>query len=241
MIRKHRFTGGRGEFEVNPAEEKISLASSALLADGGPRNLFLELPKNAKLNDAWSDALNAQMDYPSCLGENEGYAITAYTSDECFEEFNADTRSHVTNLMTGGAMEFHAMAYRWKGLYHLLRNGLKNLNSSTPIDAYRGMDFNPAEKLKKKDALYFKQFTSTTTNKSTAAKFGKILFAIKTYRSAPIDSLSFFSGEDEVLIPPNEIFVITDISETPRLTYTLISVDDPMVPNLYQKVADEHL
>ncbi|XP_048806950.1 NAD(P)(+)--arginine ADP-ribosyltransferase 1-like [Lagopus muta] len=139
-------------------------------------------------------------------------AVVAYSAaDGMCEKFNADTRQ-------GGLSHQHYMqSYHFKTLHFLLTQALQALRKSNPkpdkcYNVYRGVQgirFT-AEKGK---AVRFGQFTSASLDKNAAKEFGKdTFFEIQTCHGVSINPLSFFPSEEEVLIPPFEVFEVTKFS-----------------------------
>ncbi|XP_031467966.1 NAD(P)(+)--arginine ADP-ribosyltransferase 1-like, partial [Phasianus colchicus] len=68
---------------------------------------------------------------------------------------------------------------------------------------------------KEGQTVRFGQFTSASLKKDAAEDFGKdTFFVINTCYGVPINPLSYFPDEQEVLIPPFEVFEVIKISHS---------------------------
>lgn len=143
------------------------------------------------------------------LTQDQAIAVLAYTDDGGMsQQFNKATRE-------GGRSRHHYLnSYHFKVLHFLLTQALQALQRSQPgcHDVYRGVEgihFTATIGT----AVRFGQFTSTSLWKNVTKKFGQdTFFVVNTCYGVPIMNLSYFKNQSEVLIPPFEVFEVTDFT-----------------------------
>ncbi|XP_078260743.1 ecto-ADP-ribosyltransferase 5-like [Rhinoraja longicauda] len=154
---------------------------------------------------------------PEGLLEEHVIAVLCYTLDQppLYRNFNKAIRNYGVND------EIYSKCFHYKSLHYLLSVALSILQKSTwgpdPGTAvYRGMD----RKVQVSEGINirFGQFASTSldimqsistfTNEEISSN---TLFNITTAHGVSIQNLSFFRTEEEVLIPPYEVFKVTKV------------------------------
>ncbi|XP_069790172.1 ecto-ADP-ribosyltransferase 5-like [Narcine bancroftii] len=174
-------------------------------------------------SDAWLKASQEWKNKKSEVIISEGMldehfiAILCYTLDSppLYRYFNQAIRNYGVND------EMYAKCFPYKSLHYLLSVALSILKSSAwqpgpRAQVYRGID----KKVQVSEGAHvrFGQFASTSLNMyqsvSTFTKKGtgtSTLFNITTAHGVSIEKISFFRSEEEVLIPPYEVFNVTKI------------------------------
>nr|ACM09547.1 Ecto-ADP-ribosyltransferase 5 precursor [Salmo salar] len=173
----------------------------------------LYLPKerreNKDFNQAWT-AAEKHYKKKGKLSKNYSLAIQVYVNaaSNIYKSFNEATRSQKKSYST---------TFQYHSLHFLLTNALRILNNNffkrfikKHFYTFRGTnvtfhhDRNPT--------IRFGQFTSSSLDKEIAKGFGtKSCFEIATYFGAPLGKYSQLPHEKEVLIPPYEVFKITEV------------------------------
>ncbi|KAJ7313849.1 hypothetical protein JRQ81_005600 [Phrynocephalus forsythii] len=173
-----------------------------------------ELAASKLYNEAWETALlsgqyNRTWLYPRNLEELSEVAICTYTQNDppLYEEFNTATR-------TAGKGPKEYAAYRFKSLHFLLTWATRFWRKEISCQrVYRGTNVNFSI------GQYFRfgQFTSTSEKKKVARFFGKAtFFSLITCKGIEINGLSAFHYEEEVLVPPYEMFKVKAIEDTAK-------------------------
>ncbi|POI20086.1 hypothetical protein CIB84_016168, partial [Bambusicola thoracicus] len=174
-----------------------------------------EFSRNSFYADTWKKAAKEWQkrcrrpaDCPQ-LRPEQAIAVLAYTAaSRMCARFNAATRQG------GRTHEDYLHSYHFKTLHFLLTQALLDLRASQPRCYYvyrgvRGIRFMARRGM----SVRFGQFTSSSRSKKATEKFGQdTLFVMKTCYGVPIKQLSFIEEEDEVLIPPFEVFEVTNFS-----------------------------
>ncbi|XP_029622367.1 ecto-ADP-ribosyltransferase 5-like [Salmo trutta] len=175
--------------------------------------LDLYLPKerqeNKDFNQAWT-AAEKHYKIKGKLSKNYSLAIQVYVNatSNIYKSFNEATRTQKKSYST---------TFQYHSLHFLLTNALRILNNNflkrfikKHFYTFRGTnvtfhhDRNPT--------IRFGQFTSSSLDKEIAKGFRtKSCFEIATYFGAPLGKYSQLPHEKEVLIPPYEVFKITEV------------------------------
>ncbi|XP_021237659.1 NAD(P)(+)--arginine ADP-ribosyltransferase 2-like [Numida meleagris] len=176
----------------------------------------LELAKNNVFASVWRKAAAewqkrwGHLAHTPLLKREQAIAVLAYSAaSNLYKQFNAATRE-------GGRSHQHYLhSYPFKALHFLLTEALRALRKSQPHHCYhvyrgvRGIRF--MAHIGK--AVRFGQFTSSSLRKDVAEKFGwDTFFVMETCYGVPIKYFSFFPPVEEVLIPPFEVFQVTNIA-----------------------------
>ncbi|XP_024077930.1 NAD(P)(+)--arginine ADP-ribosyltransferase 2-like, partial [Terrapene carolina triunguis] len=214
---------GTGVGEGNPT---LDLAFSSVddLYEGCTKAMWQHLPsliekeltKDNNFNPAWNQAKKEWMRktnryiFPNTTKAFCSVAVVAYTLNypPLYKEFNMATRRGWTGP------DAYA-SYPFKALHFLLTQAPKVIWGITHSCAtvYRGADVMCS--ISRSGLFRFGQFTSTSKSWKAAARFSKktffILFSCKGYA---LRDLSHFPKEEEVLVPPSEMFQVTGIQGT---------------------------
>uniref|UniRef100_A0A8C3JSH7 NAD(P)(+)--arginine ADP-ribosyltransferase n=1 Tax=Calidris pygmaea TaxID=425635 RepID=A0A8C3JSH7_9CHAR len=137
-------------------------------------------------------------------------ALMAYTLNRgLYKDFNAAVRE------AGRSYREYLNKFHFKTLHFLLTQALKILwEAQTPqcYQVYRGVQ-GIRFTAQPRDPVRFGQFTSTSFLKSVAEDFTEAtFFSVSTCYGVPIRHYSMYPIEEEVLIPPFEIFEVTSIT-----------------------------
>ncbi|NXN24194.1 NARE ribosyltransferase, partial [Nycticryphes semicollaris] len=144
------------------------------------------------------------------LRTEHAVALMAYTLESpLYEKFNAAVRE------AGRSHREYQDKFHFKVLHFLLTQAVSILWEAQPhrcYNVYRGVK-NIRFIAWPKDLVRFGQFTSTSLQKEEAEEFGHdTFFSVYTCYGVPIQKYSYFSDENEVLIPPYETFEVTNIT-----------------------------
>lgn len=210
-----------------PGEIMVKMMGRGLAYEG-KKNAMIQAgyEQTLKTWEEKKESVQAELDRAG-LTNDEIYAIICYTLEKppVYRYFNSDTRKGYS----GDGMDFPILSY-------LLRESCRKLLAATPKDnrtrtVYRGVTVNFAAE--PGQIIRFGSYTSTTGNISVAEEFQKnsngTQFVIVTKIGASVKALSAFPEEDEVLIPPYEIFKVHRIEETPSRIYLSSFFDDNFV------------
>lgn len=199
------------------------------------RGLDYEAKKNALIHGGYEETLKKWQQIKDTLGnidnigltKDEIYAIICYTLQKppVYRYFNGDARKGYG----GDGMDFPILTY-------LLREACRKILATTPKEertkiVYRGNSVPFAAEVGQK--VRFGSYTSTTANRKVADEFQKTStgtqFVIVTKIGAPIKMLSVFPEEEEVLLPPYEIYRIHRIEESPSVIHLASVFEDDFV------------
>ncbi|NXP44015.1 NARE ribosyltransferase, partial [Heliornis fulica] len=139
-------------------------------------------------------------------------ALRAYTLEKpaLYRDLNEAVRRG------GSSRQEYLNNFHFKVMHFLLSEALRKLRSVHPTNCYnvyRGIG-NIKFEAQRDQSVRFGYFTSTSILKEKAEMFGKAtLFSVKTCYGVPIWDYSKFPGEKEVLIPPFEVFKVTDVTQ----------------------------
>ncbi|KAI4903749.1 hypothetical protein NFI96_023327, partial [Prochilodus magdalenae] len=157
--------------------------------------------------EAWQNALNKGA--KGSLGKYQSAAIYMYTQDpsqnpQCSHKtFNSACREGKAAYKSGG--------FKFYTLYFFLTDAIQKLKSQKCVTSYRRT--NVTFKLAVKQTIRFGSFTSSSLSMKLG-HFGKVsCFKIKTCYGAKLKDYSAVPYEQEVLIPPYEVFRITAIKQ----------------------------
>ncbi|XP_039575482.1 erythroblast NAD(P)(+)--arginine ADP-ribosyltransferase-like [Passer montanus] len=146
----------------------------------------------------------------------QALALMAYTSEDIYKEFNAAI------LRAGRSHQEYQDNFHFKTLHFLLTDALATLRHAQNEQCYnvfrgvRGVRF----QAQKGDTVRFGQFTSTSKSKKVALRFGTdTIFEVRTCYGADIRQFSMFPEEEEVLIPPFEMFEVTKVNWDGEMTW----------------------
>jgi len=200
------------------------------------RGLVYEGKKNALIHAGYEETLKKWQEKEESiqahlgragLTNDEIFAIICYTLEKppVYRHFNGDTRKGYT----GDGMDFPILSY-------LLREACRKILAATPREnrtriVYRGVSIQFSAE--PGQIVRFGSYTSTTGSIAVAEDFQKnstgTQFVIVTKIGASIKMLSAFPEEDEVLIPPYEVFRVHRIEEEPSRIFLTSCFDDAFV------------
>ncbi|NXA56256.1 NARE ribosyltransferase, partial [Nothocercus julius] len=137
-------------------------------------------------------------------------ALMAYTMQgPLYGDFNRAVRG------AGTSRQHYRNTFHFKTLHFLLSRALQVLRDAQPRRCHRvyrgvsGLHFTA----KPHSSVRFGHFTSCSLSPSDARRFGRdTFFSLETCHGALIHNFSYFPGEDEVLVPPSEVFQVTNVS-----------------------------
>ncbi|NWW16632.1 NRT2 ribosyltransferase, partial [Falcunculus frontatus] len=145
----------------------------------------------------------------SPLSSPQAIALMAYTMDDLHEEFDAAVRE------AGRSPQEYRDNFHFKTLHFLLTDALATLRGAQGPQCHcvlRGLDGSRFE-AQPGDTVRFGQFASTSRCRDTSRVFGMdTAFQLQTCHGADIREFSFDPGDKEVLIPPYETFVVTEVA-----------------------------
>ncbi|XP_026159573.1 T-cell ecto-ADP-ribosyltransferase 1-like [Mastacembelus armatus] len=127
-------------------------------------------------------------------------AICAYTSNDIYKTFNDAVRTKGKN---------YPSSFHFQALHFLLTSAIQILNDrQTCYTAYRRTKLRFEGQVNQK--IRFGSFASSS-RKTGLTEFGReTCFQIKTCSGAPLKHYSVYGNEGEILIPPYEVFKITE-------------------------------
>ncbi|XP_067243668.1 ecto-ADP-ribosyltransferase 4-like [Chanodichthys erythropterus] len=171
-----------------------------------------ELEKSEDFKDVWEAGENQFKAGEDNLTRKQLIAMYVYTSNRVYVDFNAAVRT--------GKKNYKDETFTWFSLHFLLTKALqilKKTQKKSYSTIYRGTD---SKFVGEKGITFrFGSFASFSLDKSEAQKYAKIpgkrsetgtCFEINDYEGAELTKYSIYI-EEEVLIPPYEIFKVTDV------------------------------
>nr|DBA32288.1 TPA: hypothetical protein GDO54_000091 [Pyxicephalus adspersus] len=151
--------------------------------------------------EAWMESkkyFQEEIEIPASLQDEHVVALIIYSNDTVYSDFNEAVRNYDRE-------NFH-----YHSLHFFMTQALKQLRLDCPVPVYRGVG---GVRLLPEDIggkIRFGQFTSSSRNRTVAENFGmRTFFNISTCFGADIHNFSPFPGEEEVLIPIDEVFEVT--------------------------------
>lgn len=165
--------------------------------------------RNSEFNNAWEEGKRNALN--NTLKFHNSIAIYLYTNTHkysIYPKFNNDTRY--------GKEKYTARTYKWYSLQFLLTEAIESLREEQNqcFNTFRGTNliFNGFTSPR----IRFGSFTSSSFDLNIAKRFGnKSCFEINTCLGVNVTKYSRLPYEKEVLIPPYEMFKVTDIKTRP--------------------------
>uniref|UniRef100_A0A8C3Q483 NAD(P)(+)--arginine ADP-ribosyltransferase n=1 Tax=Geospiza parvula TaxID=87175 RepID=A0A8C3Q483_GEOPR len=166
--------------------------------------------KNDKFAEVWTNATAEWQNrgsHSSSLTNDQAIAVMAYTMKYVYREFNDAVRE------AGRSSQEYRDNFHFKTLHFLLTDVLQKLRvpNNKCLDVFRGVrkyQFNA----KLGDKVRFGQFALSSLDKKVAQSYGTVtMFEVHTCHGVDIQSFSYDPKNREVLIPPFEIFEVTDV------------------------------
>ncbi|KAM3622621.1 uncharacterized protein V6R79_001177 [Siganus canaliculatus] len=195
-------------FALNMAEDSVDdmyFGCNARMNQTVKQKYFKEEMTRQPFKDAWKEAENCatrklNQSEDKDLNKDHFQAICVYTANEIYKRLNDAVRTQGKNY--GSTFQFHT-------LHYLLTSAIQILNNNYHCQTtYRRSRDSFTGKVNQK--IRFGSFTSSS-KKTGLKNFGsETCFKIKTCSGAYLKNYSQFN-EEEVLIPPYETFVITEI------------------------------
>ncbi|NXX28893.1 NARE ribosyltransferase, partial [Nicator chloris] len=149
----------------------------------------------------------------SPLSRDQAIAIMTYSRNDLYKDFNAAVRK------AGRSRQHYQDNFHYKALHFLLTDALQTLRRAQNVRCrrvFRGV-YGVWYKARRGDTVRFGQFTSTSLSKHIAQGFGTdTIFEVTTCHGADIRRFSTYPKEKEVLIPPYETFVVTQVTYVGR-------------------------
>uniref|UniRef100_A0A4W2CGD7 NAD(P)(+)--arginine ADP-ribosyltransferase n=1 Tax=Bos indicus x Bos taurus TaxID=30522 RepID=A0A4W2CGD7_BOBOX len=190
-----------------------------------------EMVHHTWLWDAWETARkyweqkSPGLSPPPGFKTEHGIAIVLYTnsSNTLHQKLNEAVQTG------GGSWESYMNQFHFKALHFYLTRALQLLQGSGVCSrepgqmVFRGVRTIRFEPKRLWDSIRFGQFASSSLNEAVARSFGNTtFFSLRTCFGAPIQDLSVFPEQREVLIPPHEVFVVTDFFQNE--THSLVTL-----------------
>ncbi|XP_053802589.1 NAD(P)(+)--arginine ADP-ribosyltransferase 2-like [Vidua chalybeata] len=136
-------------------------------------------------------------------------AVMAYTMKYLYKEFNTAVRA------AGHSRQEYRNNFHFKTLHFLLTDALgalRNAHQAQCHHVFRGVR-DVHFKARRGQRVRFGQFTSTSLSKEIAQKYGTdTIFQVHTCHGVDIQAFSYDPSNREVLIPPYEIFKVTQVT-----------------------------
>lgn len=150
---------------------------------------------------------------PQGLQQNYAIAILAYTQSKgsLFRELNREVQ------IAGQSEDYYLKNFQFKSFHFLVTRALQLLRANANGKCYTtyrgvsGIKFTTERSRK----VRFGYFASSSLEEKVAMGFGDhTFFTIKTCHGAYIKDFSIFRDEEEVLIPPYELFQVEEYVRT---------------------------
>ncbi|RXN12242.1 NAD(P)(+)--arginine ADP-ribosyltransferase 2-like protein [Labeo rohita] len=160
---------------------------------------------NSDFKEAWQKAEEDHKPPEDNLKEIHSVAIYAYSDIDLHDIFNKAVRS--------GKEKYKNKTYSWYSLQFLLTEAIQILKETQNgcKSTYRGTR-NTFDQNVLNNQVRFGQFASSSFDQTQAEEFGtKSCFEITTCEGANVTKYSALPIEKEVLIPPYEVFNVTEV------------------------------
>ncbi|XP_043849669.1 ecto-ADP-ribosyltransferase 5-like [Dromiciops gliroides] len=189
-------------------EETMKIKAEGLLAQ--------ERAKNSNFNKVWEKAEKKWENKSTGKKKMEKpfeVAVIAYTISEnkFYSAFNRAVRECCESR------EAYIKNFHFKAFHFYLTRAVQILRGPCG-HVYRGISVKQYPNGKRK--MRFGQFASASLDKDVARRFTRgsgTLYKVNTCEGAPIEYLSVFPNEKEVLIPPYELFSVSNSSDSKGL------------------------
>ncbi|NXX28121.1 NRT2 ribosyltransferase, partial [Nicator chloris] len=171
-----------------------------------------EFQKNPLFAQVWEEARAEWDERGSPLSPlaspDHAIALMAYTMPALYSDFNAAVRK------AGHSRQQYRKNFHFKSLHFLLTQALVSLRDAQNRQChlvFRGIS-DVLFQVQPGQSVRFGQFTSTSLSQEIAPKFGRdTIFQVITCHGVDIRQFSMYPIEDEVLIPPFEIFEVIHV------------------------------
>ncbi|XP_069796754.1 NAD(P)(+)--arginine ADP-ribosyltransferase 2-like [Narcine bancroftii] len=159
-----------------------------------------------KYKDVWKK--NEHLTVPKGLKAEYIAAINAYTAkSSLYGDFNKAMRDYGRNV------QIYNDKFNFKGFHYLLSVALQKLRQNARLHTFRGVSLKFGTK--QGNHIRFGQFASSSLVQQKAEDFtnknsdDNTIFEIDTKLGVPIEKYSEVPDQEEVLIPPTEMFEVT--------------------------------
>ncbi|XP_036599786.1 ecto-ADP-ribosyltransferase 5-like [Trichosurus vulpecula] len=180
-----------------------------------------EMAQHKLFRESWEAARASFKSYqnlslPPGFQTQHALAVMVYTnsSNSLHRELNLAVRE------LGSSIEAYLDNFPFKALHFYLMRALQLLRNPESCkedsgqEVFRGKRSTHFKPRKLGDIIRLGQFTSTSEERKVAQMFGNAtFFTLSTCFGVPIKDLSVFPNEREVLIPPNEVFQVSNFSQ----------------------------
>ncbi|XP_067284869.1 ecto-ADP-ribosyltransferase 5-like [Pseudorasbora parva] len=166
-----------------------------------------EIRNSREFNDTWHDGENKAKEPQDNLKQIHSVAIYVYTNNNSivYRNFNNAVRSEKD--------KYKDKTFKWYSLHFLLTEAtqiLKKTQNKCYV-TYRGTTVEFDKDVENKE-VRFGSFTSSSLDRTVANGFGpKSCFEIETCEGANVIKYSKYPDQQEVLIPPYEKFMVTEV------------------------------
>ncbi|XP_062813934.1 GPI-linked NAD(P)(+)--arginine ADP-ribosyltransferase 1-like [Anolis carolinensis] len=183
-----------------------------------------------RYNITWENATNRWIkiegslkSLPNDFKDKYGIALIAYTANNSlYEDFGPAVREG------GRSSEHYEKCFTFKSFHFLLTRASQVLKGSKEpcYDVYRGTRDKRFTVSDINARVRFGQFTSSSLSQQAAQKFGEdTFFRIKTCLGNNIIKFSYFPEQQEILIPPYEVFKVKDVTNVSGKTQIELESD----------------
>ncbi|XP_026159743.1 NAD(P)(+)--arginine ADP-ribosyltransferase 2-like [Mastacembelus armatus] len=187
------------------------------------------MSKDKEFADAWKKAkkcASKKKIRDKGLTREHLKAICAFTSNDIYQTFNDAVRNDGKNYLS---------SFNFQALHFLLTSAIQILNDNQPcLTAYRRTKLRFEGQVNQR--IRFGSFASSS-RKTGLTDFGhETCFQIKTCSGAPLKHYSVYESEQEILIPPYEVFVITEKIEHQSISSSYPHEELLILPNEMFKI-----
>ncbi|XP_019380605.1 PREDICTED: ecto-ADP-ribosyltransferase 5-like [Gavialis gangeticus] len=190
--------------------EEMEAAAPRLLQEERARHPLLD-GMWMNLTAVWAEKKKG-LHLPAGFRDVHGIAVLVYTDSvqPLYRDLNQAVReagvSRETYLRT---FPFKALHYYLSRALQLLREDCGRMYRNQLYRGVRSIRFNPPAA----GPVRFGQFTSSSLDASIARRYGNATsFILRSCVGAHIEALSSFPLEQEVLIPPGEVFTVSNVT-----------------------------
>ncbi|KAL2102581.1 hypothetical protein ACEWY4_001749 [Coilia grayii] len=156
-------------------------------------------------HDEFAESCKNQHDVNGCT------ALKLFTSDKMYK--GKKLHKAFKQASRSGKETYISKTYEWYSLYYYLKRAVQNVKNTQAgcKQTYRGT-YSKFDKNVKGKEIRLGSFTSSSLVPAVAMRFGQdSCFEIQTCYGALISQYSVFPKQEEVLIPPYEVFKVTEV------------------------------
>ncbi|KAM8976885.1 ecto-ADP-ribosyltransferase 5-like [Pelodytes ibericus] len=169
-----------------------------------------EKRQDEAFSEVWTDAekrwKSKSIRVPKGFRDEYGIAVMAYTNKDnpTYSRFNSAVRDFNGN----------PSSFRYHSFHYFLTHALVLLRDGCWEKLYRGMSGIQFEPNKTQAFMRFGQFSSSSTDRSQAEKFGSdSFFTISSCFGVSLETFSNYPIEKEILIPVDETFEVISFTQ----------------------------